>query len=629
MGSARGSATRGPGGHLPAAYMSPDYHLRWGVPTPGTGAAPPSGRSMAKLANIRAKGHGPIRRRTRGATPGSALLVRFLGTLRGTLVGAILGGLGVSVAAAACGKTNPAGSTNGTTTTPAAAVEEGPPTVRLYLLSTVAGALEPCGCSKDQLGGLDHLASFMAREKASAPNRLLLTAGPLLYLDPKPEASHATQEAWKAETIASAMGDMDLAAWAPGYNDFAEGIQGLAAHANRAGAVLLADTVEGGTGRKLYRVGDVTVGVVGLSEPKGPMGALPREGVTAAPTTPAAQTKAAVAALRAEGAQLLVVMAALPRGAALRIADRVPEVDVLVVGKPMSRGATNTPQPPPQMIGTTLVVETANHAQTVSVVDVFLSGDIDSGADLTLADGGGVARAAKIVGLTRRINELRARITSWEQGGNVDPRDLAARKSDLARIEAERARLEPEPPPPSGPYFRYRVEEVREELGVDEEVVAAMRQYYKRVNAHNKVALADLKPPEPGPDQARYVGAEACGLCHAEPMAVWQKTDHAKAYATLQKGFKEYNLECVGCHVTGYGKAGGSTVTHNADLQNVQCETCHGPGSRHIQNPQDKSLITLKPDPQGCVEACHHPPHVEGFDPVAKMELVLGPGHGK
>ena len=32
------------------------------------------------------------------------------------------------------------------------------PTLRLYFVSGVAGALEPCGCVKDQLGGLDHPA---------------------------------------------------------------------------------------------------------------------------------------------------------------------------------------------------------------------------------------------------------------------------------------------------------------------------------------------------------------------------------------------------------------------------------------------------------------------------------------
>ena len=28
-----------------------------------------------------------------------------------------------------------------------------------------------------------------------------------------------------------------------------------------------------------------------------------------------------------------------------------------------------------------------------------------------------------------------------------------------------------------------------------------------------------------------------------------------------------------------------------------------------------------------CV-GCHHPPHVDAFDPKEKVKLILGPGHG-
>ena len=98
--------------------------------------------------------------------------------------------------------------------------------------------------------------------------------------------------------------------------------------------------------------------------------------------------------------------------------------------------------------------------------------------------------------------------------------------------------------------------------------------------------IASRPPPEKG--QARYVGVEACTDCHDDARKVWDKTPHAHAYATLQKDFKEYNLDCVSCHVTGYDKPGGSTVTYNEKLQNVQCEKCHGPGSLHAKAPEQE-----------------------------------------
>ena len=62
---------------------------------------------------------------------------------------------------------------------------------------------------------------------------------------------------------------------------------------------------------------------------------------------------------------------------------------------------------------------------------------------------------------------------------------------------------------------------------------------------------------------------------------MWDKTRHAHAYETLATQFKEYNLDCVSCHVTGYEQPGGSSVTHVDKLNDVQCEFCHGPSSRH------------------------------------------------
>jgi hypothetical protein len=540
--------------------------------------------------------------------PTSALLALALSTATAT---AVVGG---------CKRSAPPPKEHG------AENHEGPPTVRLYLSSTVAGALEPCGCSKDQLGGLDHLAAFMTTQKKEAPRQLFLAAGPLLYLDPELNATHATQDRWKAETIAAAMKHMGLVAWSPGRNDWAGGGASLTIEAERAGASLLAQGLAAvGEGARLFEVEGLKVGVVGVSDPKNRMGSYP-EGVEAPGGSPHERVKKAVESLKAQGAQLFVTLAALPRGDALRIADAVPELHVLVVGKPVSEGHQNTAQPPPEMIGRTLVVETANHAQTVSIVDIY----VEPGAgDLVLADAGGVERGAKLAELSARIRDLESRINSWEKGGKVDPKDLSARKKDLARLRQDKRTLEAEPPAPSGSYFRYRVEEVREGLGVDPKIADQMRAYYKRVNEHNKTALADLKPPPVSEGQAGYVGIEECTTCHQEEREVWDATAHARAYATLVDGFKEYNLECVGCHVTGYGKPGGSTVTHNELLRDVQCETCHGPGSLHAKNPDKPGLVTRKPDPRSCVEQCHHPPHVDGFDPVTKMDLVLGPGHGK
>ncbi len=505
-----------------------------------------------------------------------------------------------------------------------AAAASSEPTLRLFVMSTVAGALEPCGCTKDQLGGVDHLAAFVTAQKKQVAGALVVGAGPMLFEDPTLKEEKATQWAWKAEALAGAAKDLGLAAWAPGANDWASGAEALGKLAQSSGAALLAANLEGAPATapsKIVEVNGVKVGIVGVSDPQS--AGAPPAGVTVKPAADA--LKAAIADVKRQGARILVGLAALPRGEALRLADLVPELHVLVLGKPSERGEGNDGQKSPMMIGSTLVVETSNHLQTVAVVDLFVRGPADQ--PIVFADAGGVAKAEEVVSLAGRIRELEARINNWEKDKTVKPEDIAARKADLEKLRADKAALEVAPPAPEGSFFRYSAVEVRDKLGKDPDVAAKLLAYYKRVNEHNRTAFADRKPPPPEAGKAAFIGVEACTECHDEERKVWDGTAHAHAYATLADEFKQYNLDCVNCHVTGYGKPGGSTVTHVEKLVNVGCEECHGPGSLHARSPTKKGLITVKPETSTCV-VCHHPPHVEGFDPAAKIKLILGPGHG-
>jgi hypothetical protein len=538
----------------------------------------------------------------RGALPFSALLF--------TLVAA--GGV---AACQGCHST-------GTTVSDADHAAASKPTVRLYVMSTVAGALEPCGCSKDQLGGVDHFAAYVESQRSAAPAALVVGAGPMFYLDPKLRSGDSAQDTWKAEAIAGAFKALDVAAWAPGYNDWAGGADQLAKVRDTSGAAMLAGNLAGATGVTVREVGGVKIGVIGVADPRDKAGSYPDGVKTSAPLE---AMKAGIAEARKQGAKVLVGLAALPRGEALRLADNVPELHVLVVGKPSEAGEGNDAPKAPVLAGSTLVVETANHLQTVGVIDLFVRGGGDG--PITFADAGGVARAEELLSLAARIRELEARINSWERDKTVKAEDLAARKADLEKLRAEKASKEAAQPEVKGSFFRYTMVEVRDKLGRAEPVYAQMLGYYKRVNEHNKVAFADRKPAPVEKGQASYIGVEACTDCHEEARKVWDKTPHAQAYVTLQKDFKEYNLDCVSCHVTGYDKPGGSTVTHNDKLRGVQCENCHGPGSLHAKDPQNKALIVASPKTDLCV-GCHHPPHVDGFNAKEKVKLILGPGHG-
>lgn len=502
------------------------------------------------------------------------------------------------------------------------------PEARLYLVSDMAGALEPCGCVKDQLGGMDHLGALVTQEKAKAKATALLSSGPLFFMDMELAEDRKSQEIAKAETIAASMKGLGMIGFAPGRNDWAGGSDVLKKLTDTSAAPLVAANVEAKDLTPVKwtkkKVGAIELGLIGVGAPD--KAKIPVEGVTS--SAPADAVKAGVDALKKDGVSAIVVLAAVGRGEAKRIADVNPELLAIVVGSTGGGGEANTTAPPAERVGDVLVVETANHLQTVATLDLFPRDAASKGALVKFADGTGIEKTRKREELSRRIDELRVRVATWETDKSVDPKDIAARKADLAMLEAERAELDKSPPPATGSYYRYAMHEVREKLGADDAVKAQMLAYYKKVNDANKVAFADRKPKPPAKGDPGYAGMDTCTNCHDEAKKVWDGTAHAHAYATLQKGFKEYNLDCVSCHVTGYDRPGGSTVTHVAELKDVQCEVCHGPGQLHAAKPEKVKMPTPKPNGEVCL-SCHLPPHVHTFDAKAKMDGILGPGHGK
>lgn len=103
----------------------------------------------------------------------------------------------------------------------------------------------------------------------------------------------------------------------------------------------------------------------------------------------------------------------------------------------------------------------------------------------------------------------------------------------------------------------------------------------------------------------RYLGLGACQSCHVEEFDVYANTRHAHAYATLSSQFVHRDTNCVGCHVTGFGEAGGFSGVRmrgaSVDLIDVQCEACHGPGRDHARDGSYRKTAL-----ESCVR-CHTP----------------------
>jgi hypothetical protein len=115
---------------------------------------------------------------------------------------------------------------------------------------------------------------------------------------------------------------------------------------------------------------------------------------------------------------------------------------------------------------------------------------------------------------------------------------------------------------------------------------------------------------------ATYVGAENCKSCHPNTFMKWSTTKHAQAYESLAvkdpKPHVIYDAECVTCHTTGFEYTSGwKSAEATPYLKGNQCENCHGPGSKHVAEPDNKAILAAmeltpeKAEKNGLCQTCH------------------------
>jgi cytochrome c554/c'-like protein len=111
-----------------------------------------------------------------------------------------------------------------------------------------------------------------------------------------------------------------------------------------------------------------------------------------------------------------------------------------------------------------------------------------------------------------------------------------------------------------------------------------------------------------------FVKSSACKSCHEEAFQIWEGSSHARAFHILEEKNQDYNPECVGCHTTGFRRPTGFlNAKSTPDLENVQCEACHGPGNRHPDEIGSGYGVVSR---EFCV-SCHTPDNSPDFNEAA------------
>ncbi len=109
-----------------------------------------------------------------------------------------------------------------------------------------------------------------------------------------------------------------------------------------------------------------------------------------------------------------------------------------------------------------------------------------------------------------------------------------------------------------------------------------------------------------------------CGNCHSGTQSQWEGSGHAGAWEGLQQsdGVQDF---CEGCHTVNergnsFEGAAGYDGVDSERYHDVQCESCHGPGQSHVENPDGnqplasiQAGVDLETGCGECHSGAHHP----------------------
>jgi len=167
-----------------------------------------------------------------------------------------------------------------------------------------------------------------------------------------------------------------------------------------------------------------------------------------------------------------------------------------------------------------------------------------------------------------------------------------------------------------------------------DEQISALEKDYRDEIRKTKLSVDDLsllrEDMVPGVKaSASYVGSQSCATCHASAANTWSHSKHAIAFSALIKAGADADPNCIGCHTVGFGTLSGYLREFgDKKLTNVGCESCHGPGSQHVNQRTAGGTVTahFRPVGESDCRKCHHG---EFSRPFVWAQLWPKIAHGK
>ena len=316
--------------------------------------------------------------------------------------------------------------------------------------------------------------------------------------------------------------------------------------------------------------------------------------------------------------EMVILLSSYPQVINQEIARTVQGIDLILQS---GHSAANKP---PQKTGNSLLAQVAGQGKYIGMMRI----------NWTEAGQWGVNFAEQIRAEQNRLDRINWQIGRMEKRGqdkNPGKKErysqlLADRQQSEQKIVAlKKARQGAIAEPCS---FRNRFIALKSSLPEDRQVQAIIDQTTSEVNRLNRKLRVRSRGRQQHTSLSLLAGWQQCRQCHPKQTAFWQTTDHAKAWQTLEEGNQQFNEDCLLCHVTlpyytpARVRAEKLLLQLPLSLNNVGCESCHGPAAAHSKQPQ--AVRPLLPNKETCL-GCHSPDHDDDFIFSDKLQKVRCP----
>jgi len=424
---------------------------------------------------------------------------------------------------------------------------------------------------------------------------------------------------------------MHYDAVAVGRNDLAAGLSFLQNQAERAQFTWLSANLVRKSNKKplfsaslIRQTGGLSIGVIGLTEYDGSNNFEEKEDALLLSWQDVLPDLVAALAVKCD---LIILLSNNGPNQNREIAESFPDIHLIIQSTPRSRNIN------PVLYNNSLIVQTGKQGKYLGWMLVNWQKSKTWGREGSTKEL--ATKKQELDGHNGRISRIERREKKEDLPANTSYQNLLTSRerllSEIIFLENELYDLNKSGLSPSSFENHFIALDVNlpDQPDVKQIVDATKRSVNLAGKSQADESATSSNTPALEPGKQPFTGWMTCAQCHAAQTDFWMKTDHFSAYQTLAEQEQQFSLDCLPCHITAEYK--DIKISDNdavllslpAQLQQVGCEVCHGPGKNHAasQNPAD---ISRKPDISICLR-CHTPERDDNLNYKHDIERIACP----